>query len=89
MASMTVSAWVQSLRVPAVTVSDQIRNCKKLGARGGRPRSSTRPTTVGATRSSAGGFNRLNRHRAVAARYDKLAVRCAATFTIAVIDEWL
>jgi transposase len=35
------------------------------------------------------GINRLKRHRAAAARYDKLAVRHEATVHIAAIDEWL
>jgi transposase len=34
-------------------------------------------------------FNRLKRWRAVATRYDKLAVRFTATVQIAVIDDWL
>lgn len=34
-------------------------------------------------------INRVKRNRAVATRYDKLAVRYAVTVEIAVISEWL
>ena len=37
----------------------------------------------------SGGPYRLKRYRAVATRYDKLAVRYEATVLVAAINEWL
>lgn len=43
-------------------------------------------TSVGPTSTPPG---RLKRHRAVAARYGKLAVRYEASVLVAVLNEWL
>ncbi len=80
--------------------ADQAANRKKLGRRGGRPPVFSRDaykqrhavecgirTHQIASRSN--GSLGLKRHRAVATRSDKLAVRYEATVTIAAINEWL